>query len=49
MIRVTPKIQIPMSFKGVIECLRDGGNISTVDLFSGRSSGKTYTMREYAI
>lgn len=49
MIKVSPTVQIPESFAKIIECLRDGEVTSTVDLFSGRNSGKTYNMTQYAI
>lgn len=49
MIKVAPKVQIPESFEPILNSLRDGTKTHTTTLASGRNSGKTYNIVQYAV
>ena len=48
-VRVEPKFDFPVYFNDVISVLRNNDTINNIDLFSGRTSGKSYNMYLYTI
>lgn len=48
-VKVNPDIRLPRSFEPIIEGLRDGNKTLNETLLSGRDSGKTYNIAQYAV
>ena len=48
-IKVEPKFEFPTFYKDVINVLQNNNSINSIDLFSGRNSGKSYNVYQFVI
>lgn len=48
-VKVEPKFEFPTFYKQVIELLQNNDSINSIDLFSGRNSGKSYNAYQFVV
>ena len=48
-IKIEPKFEFPAFYKEVIELLQNNDSINSIDLFSGRNSGKSYNIYQFVV
>lgn len=48
-IKVEPQFEFPSFYKPVIDVLQNNSSINSIDLFSGRNSGKSYNIYQFVV